>query len=261
MKYVPVLSATFLILLAQCSPRPGDLSRGQELFKIHCASCHGAKGEGSRGPALAVPKLFRAPTEKLLIRVIRTGIRGTEMPGSKLHEEEISQIAAWVRRLGERPAEKVSGDAKLGEQGYFTKGNCAQCHAIRGRGGSLGPDLTDIGLRRSAAYLRAALIDPETDVPHSLSPIRSDVRITQNFLQVRLVAEDGRKLTGVRLNEDAFSIQIRDLSGHIHSFFKSELIELHKDPGKSPMPSYRGVFSKKELDDLVAFLASLRGER
>jgi cytochrome c oxidase cbb3-type subunit 3 len=261
MKYGSVLSVTFLILLAQCSPRPKDLSQGEQLFKIHCASCHGAKGEGSRGPALAVPRLFRAPTEKLLIGVIRTGIRGTEMPGSKLYEDDIGQIAAWVRRLGERPAERVPGDAKRGEQLYFTKGNCAQCHAIKGRGGPLGPDLTEIGLRRSAAYLRAALIEPETDVPYSLSPFRSDVRIAENFLQVRLVTKDGRDLIGVRLNEDAFSIQIRDLSDRIHSFFKSELMELHKDPGKSPMPSYRGVFSEKELDDVVAFLASLRGER
>jgi putative heme-binding domain-containing protein len=170
-------------------------------------------------------------------------------------------LAAWVRRLGQSPVEAVSGDAGVGERLYSAKGNCAQCHAIKGWGGALGPDLTEIGLRRSAAYLRAALTDPEAEVPYNLSAVRSDVRITQNFVQVRLATKDGRKLTGVRLNEDAFSIQVRDSSDQTHSFFKSELIELHQDWGKSPMPSYRGVFSEKELDDVVAFLASLRGER
>ncbi len=47
----------------------------------------------------------------------------------------------------------------------------------------------------------------------------------------------------------------------MYSFFKSELVELNKDKGKSPMPSYRDVLSKEKLDDLVAFLASLKGER
>jgi putative heme-binding domain-containing protein len=260
MKHASLLCATLLILLAQCSRRPPDLSGGERLFQIHCASCHGANAEGARGPALAVPKLSRAPTEKQLIGLIRAGIRGTEMPGSKLHEDEVKAIAGWVRSLGVRPAEKVPGDAKSGKEIYFAKGNCAQCHVINGRGGPLGPDLTEIGLRRSAAYLKRALIDPEADVPRSLSPIRLDARIMQNFLQVTLVTKDGRKLTGARLNEDAFSIQIRDLSGNFHSFFKSELAEIRKETGKSPMPSYRGVFSEKELEDVVAFLVSLRGE-
>jgi putative heme-binding domain-containing protein len=261
MKHAYVLSVTFLTLLVQCSPQGGDLARGERLFKIHCASCHGSNGEGARGPALAVPKLARAPTEKSLTALIRAGIRGTEMPGSKLPQDEIGEIAAWVRSLGERPVEKVPGDPKRGEQLYFTKGNCAGCHAIRGWGGPLGPDLTEIGLRRSAGYLKRALIDPEADTPYSLSPIRLDARIMQNFLQVTIVTKAGMKLTGVRLNEDAFSIQIRDLSGNFHSFFKSELAEIHKERGKSPMPSYRAVFSETELEDLVAFLASLRGEK
>lgn len=260
MKYGYVLFVTFLILLAQCSSRPKDLSRGEQLFKIHCASCHGVKGEGGRGPALAVPKLSRAPTEESLINLIRNGIRGTEMPRSKLDRDELVQLAAWVRQFGQSPVEAVPGDALAGRRLYYAKGNCAQCHAIKGRGGALGPSLTEIGLSRSAAYLKVALTDPEADLPHNLSVVRSDVRIMQNFLQVRLVTKDGRKITGVRVNEDAFSIQIRDLSDKIHSFFKSELIELHKDWGKSPMPSYRGVFSEKELDDVVAFLTSLRGE-
>jgi hypothetical protein len=80
-----------------------------------------------------------------------------------------------------------------------------------------------------------------------------------NFLQVRVVTIDGRPLTGVRLNEDLLSIQLRDYSGELHSFLKTELREFHKDWGRSPMPSYRNTFTEAEIEDLVAFLASLRG--
>ena len=74
-----------------------------------------------------------------------------------------------------------------------------------------------------------------------------------------MVTGDGKRLTGVRLNEDMLSIQLRDHSGRLHSFLKSELRELHKDWGKSPMPSYRNALTDAELEDLVAYLVSLRG--
>ena len=77
---------------------------------------------------------------------------------------------------------------------------------------------------------------------------------------VRAVTAAGGEVTGVRVNEDTFSIQIRDVANRIHSFWKSELRELDKEWGRSPMPSYREALSAAELDDVVAFLASLRGD-
>src|SRR3954464_15165907 len=78
-----------------------DLARGEKLFQVHCGRCHGAKGEGSRGPLLARPKLPRAPDDTALVRVIDDGIRGTEMPGAgAMNEREVRQVAAYVRSLG-----------------------------------------------------------------------------------------------------------------------------------------------------------------
>ncbi|MGH9841835.1 MAG: c-type cytochrome [Blastocatellia bacterium] len=236
-------------------------AQGERLFQSQCAGCHGPKGEGGSGPTLATPSLVRATTEQLLIKVIAEGIPGTEMPRSRLDREQIKQIAEFVRRLGQLPPERVPGNVARGKQLYETKGFCAQCHAINGRGGALGPDLTMIGLRRGARHLRSSLIDPEADVPKSFAAFRGDASIPENFLQVRVVTTDGRRLTGVRVNEDTFSIQLRDSANRIHSFFKSDLAELHKDWGRSQMPSYRDMLSKEELDDVVAFLVSLRGDQ
>jgi putative heme-binding domain-containing protein len=118
---------------------------------------------------------------------------------------------------------------------------------VRGTGGALGPELTDIGARRSAAYLREALIDPATSTP-------------EGFLVVRVTTRDGKKLWGVRVNEDSFTIQLRDSSGRFHSFRKLDLTQLTKDFKAELMPSYRD-FNPAEMDDLVAYLASLRGEQ
>jgi len=227
---------------------PADVTRGEQLFKGQCAGCHGPKGEGGRGAVLAQPRLRRAVDDESLFRTIRDGVRGTEMPGADtITSREIWQMASYVRSLGRLPGENVPGDAKRGENLYRTKGNCSRCHVVAGEGTAIGPELTEIGARRGSSRLRSALLDPESVLP-------------EGFLQLRLVTADGRRITGLRLNEDTFTIQVRDLNGGLHSFVKEDLKELQKDPGKSPMPSFRGVLSPAEIDDLIAYLVSLRGK-
>jgi len=228
---------------------PADLKNGQQLFMGQCARCHGPKGEGGRGAVLAQPKLRHAPDDESLFHVIQEGIKGTEMPaGYAVDTLETWQLAAYIRSLGRMAPESVPGDAKRGQELYRSKGRCSQCHIIGGQGGSLGPELTEIAARRSAAHLRAAVLDPASTLP-------------EGFLEVGLATKDGRTITGVRLNEDTFTIQVIDLNGEIHSFIKSDLKELQRDTGKSPMPSFRAVFSASEVDDLVAYLYSLRGNQ
>ena len=225
-----------------------DVQLGERVFLGQCAGCHGPKGEGGRGAPLARPRLRHAPDDETLFRVIRDGIKGTEMPaGYALTTRENWQVAAYVRSLGRLAPEPVPGDPQRGREIYRTKANCAQCHIVAGEGGSLGPELTEIGARRSAAHLRAAVLDPESTLP-------------EGFLEVRMVTKDGRRITAVRLNEDSFTIQVRDLNGRIYSFVKQDLRELQKDTGKSPMPSFRAMLSAAETDDLVAYLTTLRGK-
>jgi len=251
----------YLLLRSLASAAPIKRSAGEQLFTIHCAVCHGQKGEGGKGPTLAVPRLVRAPTFKSLIEVMRDGIPGTEMPDSGLEEAKIRQIAVYVRQLGRQPGGPVTGDPRAGEQLYWGKGRCSACHVLNGRGTPIGPALSDVGARRGAPYLRTSLIDPEADVPKGEQPYREEISIPTNFLQVEVRTKDGRDIFGVRVNEDTFSIQIRDLSGHTYSLFKSELIHIEKQWGKSLMPGYSNTFSKRELNDIVAFLTLLRGQQ
>jgi putative heme-binding domain-containing protein len=226
-----------------------DLARGEKLFQGHCALCHGTKGEGGRGPLLTQPKLPRAPDNAALVKVIEEGIRGTEMPGAwQMSPAEMRQTAAYVRSLGRVPAKPVPGDPRQGAEIYRGKGACATCHAIKSEGGISGPNLAGIGVRRSAAYLRESLVDPEAAVP-------------EGYLLVRLAAKTGTTVTGVRVNEDSFSIHVRDDSGRSHSFWRHELAAIDRQRGKSPMPSYKGQLSEPELTDLVAYLASLKEEK
>jgi putative heme-binding domain-containing protein len=234
---------------------------GEVLFQTHCAGCHGPNGDGGRGSNLAVRKLPRAPDDAALSAIIALGIPGTQMPGTRMTEQENRELVAYVRSLGQSRSAPVPGDQANGERIFWSKGNCGACHTIGPRGGRTGPDLTDIGARRSPAHLRTSILDPEAEVPETFAVYRRIIYVPDNFLQVRLMTKDGRQITGVRVDEDTFTIQVRDYSDRILSFRKDELRELHKDWGKSPMPSYRGVLSGAEVQDVVAYLASLQGSQ
>jgi putative heme-binding domain-containing protein len=226
---------------------PQEVARGRTLFEAQCAYCHGADGDGGRGANLARAVLRRAPTDEALFRIINRGITGTGMPGNAMSARETWQVVAFVRSLGRVKREALPGDAARGAEVYESSG-CAACHTIRGRGGPTGPDLTDVGARSSPGFLRRSIVDPAADVP-------------SGFRQVRVATREGRRLIGVRVNEDPFSIQFRDAGGTLYSFFKEDLAELATENGRTAMPSYRERLQPTALDDLVAYLVSLEDSR
>jgi cytochrome c oxidase cbb3-type subunit 3 len=245
-----------LILMVPPAAFAAD-ANSQHQYQVSCAPCHGVNGEGGRGPGLAVAKLPRAPDDAALASIIAQGIPGTQMPGTRMTGDERKRLIGYVRGLGASKSEAVWGDEKSGEQVFWA--NCGRCHTVGPRGGRLGPDLTEIALRRSPRYLRATILDPAANIPDSFTFYRRVVFMPDNFVEVRVVTRAGQSIRGVRVDEDAFSIQLRDDSDRIHSFRKDELIELAKEWGKTPMPAYRSILTDTELGDLVAYLSSLRG--
>ena len=240
---VTVVSLVCLGMPTVSLAQDADQEQGKRLYESQCGSCHGPSGNGGKGANLAQPQLRRATDDQALFSIIRRGIPGTEMPGSPLTPGQVSSIAGYVKTLGRIETEDIPGDEGRGKRVYESL-DCARCHTLNGRGGVVGPGLEDIGLRRSPAYLREALIEPETAVP-------------DGFLLVEFVTRDGRSMAGVRVNEDAFSIQFRDLAGEFHSFWKDELDVITKQWQRSPMGSY-GSMTAEQINDLVAFLASLK---
>lgn len=238
-----------VILTAAQSQRPpaDELALGKKVYVNQCALCHGIDGVGGKGPALNVPKLQRATSETEIAQVIRRGLPGSEMPGFwALSDQEIQQLVRYVQSLGRTEPVKLPGDVMRGQKLYET--HCTTCHIVRGNGGVAGPELTEIGLRRSPGYLREALQNPGATVP-------------DGFLVVRVTTAQGQQIRGVRLNEDSFTLQLRDSRNTLYSFRKAELKDLKQEFNVSTMPSYKDVLTAPELDDLVAYLFSLRGEK
>jgi mono/diheme cytochrome c family protein len=143
-----------------------SVEAGQRRFRQLCATCHGRDGEGvqgeGQGPNLMNGWEVRRATDPQLFAKIKDGIKGSAMPPFPLPETAIWELVAYVRSLN-APASgvPVSGDARAGETLFFDRGGCSGCHTIRGRGGFLGPDLSNIGDSRRVSELRDALLNPK----------------------------------------------------------------------------------------------------
>jgi putative heme-binding domain-containing protein len=208
------------------------------------------QGGGGLGANLRRPKLQRAPDDDSLFDVIRNGIPGTGMPLTwAMTDSEVRDVVAFVRSLGRIPAEPLPGDPDKGKVVY-SKAGCSSCHIVAGKGGSLGPDLSDIGSRRGVLFLRGAMLHPGKD-----RILTSEGYGT--YVPVLAVTKDGRTLTGTRVNEDTFTMQLRDTNNRLCSLQKSDLEALYKLDG-SVMPTYERMLSHSDIDNLVSYLASLK---
>jgi cytochrome c oxidase cbb3-type subunit 3 len=253
--YVSLLALPLVVAAAQTSePIPplstattSDIAAGKRVFASQCAWCHGTDGAGGTGPDLVRPTLRHAANDRSLVDIVHNGIPGTEMPSFTfaLTHRTAWQTAAYVKSLGNTVTRQLSGDPRRGAALYETAG-CGTCHIIAGRGQGIGPELTAIGALRGPAHLRESVVDPGAGHP-------------PGYLVVRAVTNGGKDIRGVRLNEDVFWIHIRDASGTVHVLQKSDLSLLQRELQATLMPSYATRFSAAELDDLIAYLASLRG--
>jgi len=152
-----------------------ELAPGRQVYEVHCAICHGVKGDG-RGDAASrfatPPRDFtkgeyklrstgsgQLPTDADLIRSTTQGLPGTAMvPQDHLNEREVRAVVTYIKSLSPKFAARPSPKALAilpppphtpeavarGQQAY-KKGECAECHGPEGRGD--GPSARDLSVK------------------------------------------------------------------------------------------------------------------
>ena len=229
----------------QQSYRQIELDRGAVLYSSNCQECH-ADGTAVPGVNFRTGQFPAGSTDDDLMSAIRNGIPGTVMPPHDFSPADVAALLAYVRSL----ALDNSGPVKLGDpvkgKALFQSGGCYGCHRVGDRGSYVALNLSDAGAVHAPSYLQRVLLDPD-----------SSLAAAPESRLVRAVTKQGKVVTGRRLNEDTFTIQLMDSGQNLVSLDKSALKSL-TIIDESSMPSLKGKLDDAQIDDLVAYLTTLR---
>jgi PQQ-dependent dehydrogenase (methanol/ethanol family) len=235
------------------------LDAGKQPYQARCAGCHGEDGSGSgHGPAIVDVRSPRATSKDAVRGLILKGIPDGGMPAFPIPEEEADAIAAYVMKL-KAPAEgaaagTASGDAAAGKRFFAGKGNCGSCHMVRGRGGVLGPDLSNIGRERRPGQIEEALRDPGSTAQAGRGGRGGRGAPTYHAVTVRL--RNGETLRGIARNESTFDLQLLGTDGKLYLLLKDQVAEVVRE--KSLMPKVNAT--DEEVRNVVAYLSRLNRE-
>ena len=235
---------------AQGNPFARDaeaVKSGMRSFRGRCARCHGNDARGIQAPDLTISASLL--DDSAMFRVIRFGVPGTEMPAggpTTMPDVEVRKIIGYLRTLAGSQEPPHRGNPANGLTVFWERAGCGRCHWVQGKGGRLGPDLSRIGAARSRAFLAAKIRNPNE-------------RLTRGYEPVTVVTTTGDRVVGIRRDEDTFSIQLFDGTERLHFFLKTRVREVLAGP-RSLMPPFDATrLSDADLDDLVAYLSTLRG--
>jgi putative heme-binding domain-containing protein len=223
-----------------------DIAYGARLYASKCVVCHGPQGDGVGGVNLRSGTFRNASIDRDLERFIRAG-SPAGMPAFALDSADMAGIIAYLRNMNYFDTAAVkTGDSARGRTIFSGKGACTTCHRVGVAGSRVAPDLSDIGVVRSAGSLQRSLLDPTSQ----MMPINRPVKV---------VTKSGTIINGRRLNEDTYSLQLIDDHEGLHSLLKADLRE-YTIARSSPMPSYKGTLTDDEMADVLAYLLSLKGQ-
>ncbi len=141
------------------------------------------------------------------------------------------------------------GNPERGERVFYNSqaGGCFRCHQVQGRGSEVGPDLTRIGDTLALDKLLESVIEPSRN-------------IAPRFQSWKIILEDGRLITGMKVGEDRDGNQFYvDSTGTKHSVSPAE-IDVKQADTVSIMPqNLLENLTSQELADLITYLSTLKG--
>jgi len=132
---------------------------------------------------------------------------------------------------------RLNGDSKIG--GSVFEKNCTACHALNGKGNSVGPDLASSSSR-----------DPEALLVNILDPSRY---VLPNYVQYTVEDKQGRVFSGLIASQTATSLTLKAAQGLSETFLRADIKEMQSS-GLSLMPEgLETAINHQAMADLIAF--------
>ncbi|MFN8356733.1 MAG: HEAT repeat domain-containing protein [Spirosomataceae bacterium] len=168
-----------------------------------------------------------------------------EATGSEALKTKLALVKPSQSPLDEY-AETLYGGSRFSGRNYFfnsSSGQCVRCHTIGGSGGTVGPVLTHIGDVLTREQILQALIEPSA-------------RLSPGFGMVSLKLKDGQEVTGTLAKESDEELVINTSDAEPLVIKTARIAKRENMP--SSMPPMGSVMSKREIRDVVEFLATLK---
>jgi putative heme-binding domain-containing protein len=132
----------------------------------------------------------------------------------------------------------------------FQVANCVACHRLDGAGLQVGPDLTQLDPKLTAAEVLREVIQPSA-------------KLNEKFFAYTLVLKDGRVVTGLVPERTATTVKIIE-----NALVKAEPVEIERSKIREELKSETSIMpegllnqlTREEILDLLAFVLS-RGDR
>ena len=118
-----------------------------------------------------------------------------------------------------------------------------KCHSYDDRGGNAGPRLNGVATRLSREQLLEALISP-------------GARLAPGFGMVSIEKKDGKTVSGILIEDNKTSLVLKLGDQPNQVIPKDQVVKRTDSP--SSMPDMKTILSKKEIRDVVSFLATLK---
>lgn len=152
-----------------------------------------------------------------------------------------------MRRDYEKTALTQAGDPEKGRKLFFdeVRTKCSICHRVQDQGGSVGPELTQIGGKFDRPHLIESLLEPSR-------------QIVEGFRTTTILTRDGQVVSGVVKQRTQERVKLLDAGGKEFELDVAQ-IEAEKTSDISIMPAgLASPLSSNDFTDLIAYLESRR---
>jgi len=244
-------------LISRPVPDPAAVERGQKVFVASCGFCHGSRATGGEnGPDLVRSVVaLRDEGGELLGPVIRKGSPDKGMPPFPLTDQQVSDIAAFLRSRQQAAINRsayqihnvVTGDAAKGQAYFNGMGKCSTCH-------SPGGDLRGVGSKYEPVAFQARFLYPETRGFGR----RAAEGPRPKSMPVTVTLPSGQKISGGLEFLDDFNVSLRDASGVYHSWTRRDGLRVDV---RDPLAGHQELLPKytdADMHNVLAYLVTLK---
>ena len=145
----------------------------------------------------------------------------------------------FARNEGDPFAPSVQRDQAVAPKQLQT---CIQCHQVRGEGREVGPALTEVGTKLPKEALIEAILDPSAG-------------ISFGFEAWQVELKSGDEAYGLKANETADEVAIRDINGIITRYRKSEIASMNQSKTSIMPTGLQQTMTTQDFVDLIEYLA------